>query len=382
MQTKAQAQTASRNRPVPEARRRSRPLRCEEEGGFWFITTRTIEERFWLHPILSSGLSRLNHKGRRFAKHLERLYHRRVVKMVNDANRRMGPHQPQLTVEVAKRMLKGLVGSALARAQQNCLKHGADVQVFAFVAMSNHVHLVVRTAGKNLAKFMGYFKARVADGINYLTGRRGPLFARRYDAQPIQNLNAAAERIAYTVDNPRKANLVAHHDEWPGQLLCYGLGETDQPVFEYLARTDWRRDRRRTGLDEFFTSITLTLSPLPHLTDIERNEYKRMVEGWIRELEQETDDQQRKGPKPKSSSTKAPLGVEKVIATPFAHRPAQPSFRRRPYSFGTPEERHRYREACNIKYAAHEDASRIFLTTDRTVTFPEGMYPPPIVQAA
>jgi REP element-mobilizing transposase RayT len=378
MQTQAQALIASAKKPVPEERRPSRPLRIEEVGGFWFITTRTIEERFWLHPILSSGLTRLNRKGRTFAKSLERLYHRRVVKMVQAANRRMGPHQPRLTVEVAKRMLKDLVGSALARAQEHSREQGAEVQVFAFVAMSNHVHLVVRTAGKNLASFMGYFKARVAEGINYLTGRRGPLFARRYDAQSIRNLNAAAERIAYTVDNPRKAKLVAHHDDWPGQLLCYGLGDTDQPTFEYLARTDWHRDRRRKGIDEYFATATLTLSPLPQLTYLERDEYARMVEGWIGELEQEATDQQRKGPKPKTTER----DIEKLLDVPFEHRPAHAAFKKRPYAFGTPEEKRQYYGACCAKYARHRGTSLLFRTIDRTVAFPEGMYPPPLLQAA
>lgn len=375
MQTQEQA---SRHRKVPEARRRSRPLRIEEAGGFWFISTRTIEERFWLHPILSSGLARLNHKGRRFAKHLERLYHRRVVQIVNNANRRFGQHQPQLTVDIVKRAFKGLVGSALARAQQHCRKHGSEVQVFAFVAMSNHVHLVVRTAGKNLARFMGYFKARVADGINYLTGRRGPLFARRYDAQPIRNLDAAAGRIAYTVDNPRRAKLVTHRDDWPGLLLCFGLGDTDQPSFEYLARTDWHRDKRRKGIDQFFTSVTLTLSPLPHLADLERDAYRRMVEGWIGDLDQDAECPEQKGPKPKS----AVIGIDKVLVTPFEHRPQHPSFKKRPYAFGTPEDKRQYYEACARKHALYDAASHAFRTTDRTVVFPDGMYPPPIAQAA
>ncbi len=350
----------------------------EEAGALWFISTRTIEERFWLHPILSSGLARLNHKGRRVAKHLERLYHRRVVQIVNSANRRMGPHQARLTVDIVTRALKGLVGAALARAQKHCRQQGSEVQVFAFVAMSNHVHMVVRTAGKNLASFMGYFKARVADGINYLTGRRGPLFARRYDAQPIRNLDAAAGRIAYTVDNPRRAHLVAHHDDWAGQLLCYGLGDTDQPTFEYLARTDWHRERKRKGVDQFFTTITLTLSPLPDLTELERDAYRHMVESWIGDLEHEAEGQERKGPKPKT----AVLGIDKILQTPFEHRPQRPSFKKRPYAFGTPDDKRQYYEACSHKYALYDAASHAFRTTDRTVAFPEGMYPPPIAHAA
>ncbi len=354
-----------------------RPLRIEQPGALWFVTTRTIEERFWLHPILSCGLAGLNRHGQRMTKKLERLYHQRVVKMVHAANRRMGPHQPRLTVPIAKRMLKDLVGAALARAQEHCRKHNTEVDLFAFVAMSNHVHLVLRTRHKALSMFMGYFKARVAEGINYLTGRRGPLFARRYDAQPILNEHAAAGRVAYTVDNPRKAKLVEHHDDWAGALLCFGLHDTDHPTFEYLARTGWHKARGDEDADlaNFFETITLTLSPLPHLTDVGRRDYKRMVEGWIHDLEHEATNNQRKGPKQS-------ITLETLVSTPFEHRPDTPSFSKRPYAFGTAEEKRDHRNACSLKYAAHRDASIEFRTANRNVTFPDGMYPPPLVVAA
>lgn len=370
-------------RPNTSPLRRCRPLRIEEPAAIWFVTTRTIEERFWLHPILTCGSSRLNHHARRVCKRLDLLYHRRVVKLVDAANRRMGPHQPPLTVELAKRMLKDLVGAALARAQEKCREDGVEVDLFAFVAMSNHLHLVLRTHGKNLAKFMGYFKARVAEGINYLTGRRGPLFCRRYDAQRILNDHAGADRVAYVVDNPRNANVVTHHSEWPGVLLCYGLDDTDQPTFEYLQRTAWHKAGRPKDVDRFFATVTLKLSPLPHLTGVARAEYKQMVEGWIRDLEQHATANTRASGHPAANTQRQPaLGVEAILNTPFEHRPRKPTFRRRPYAFGTPEEKREYYAACSIIQAVHCDASAEFLTTNRNARFPNGTYPPPIVYAA
>jgi hypothetical protein len=66
--------------------------------------------------------------------------------------------------------------------------------VFAVVVMSNHLHLVVRAPGKNLAAFMGYFLARVAQTLNLLLGRVGPVFPRRYDAQPILDEEGCTRR--------------------------------------------------------------------------------------------------------------------------------------------------------------------------------------------
>lgn len=362
---------------------RCRPLRIEQPAALWFVTTRTIEERFWLHPILSCGLDSGNRAVRQTSKRLERLYHRRVVALVQSANARMGPHQPRLTIELAKRLLKGAVGSALARAQAHCRDHGLDVDIFAFVAMSNHVHMVVRTHGKNLAAFMGYFKARVTESINYLSGRRGPLFSRRYDAQRILNSRAASGRVAYTIDNPRRAQAVDHHAHWPGLLLCYGLQRSDHPRFEFLARTSWHKARRPEGIHCFIETATLVLTPLPHLTHIERDEYRRMVDDWIGKLERDASHDQR-GDKPRvqHSHDNGPRGIAAILNTPFEHRPAQAARRRRPYAFGTPHELADYYEACSVITAIHRDASVEFRTRDRNARFPEGTYPPPIVVAS
>ncbi|MCU0671621.1 MAG: hypothetical protein MUE69_02390 [Myxococcota bacterium] len=45
--------------------RRSRPLRCEDPEQLFFVTTRTIEEVFWLDPLLCSRLAPMNREARR-----------------------------------------------------------------------------------------------------------------------------------------------------------------------------------------------------------------------------------------------------------------------------------------------------------------------------
>ena len=52
-------------------KKRCRPLRRESDDRPWFVTTRVIEERFWLHPILSCGAKPLNREARRSCAHLE-----------------------------------------------------------------------------------------------------------------------------------------------------------------------------------------------------------------------------------------------------------------------------------------------------------------------
>ncbi len=367
-------------------RRRCRPLRGEKQGQLYFVTGRVVENRFWLHPILSCCLQPLNHRARRICQVFERKAEREVRKLVDEANKRMGPCQAPLTVPIAKLLLKDMVGACLARAQQHCRENGSgEIELFGFVAMSNHVHLVVRTHGKNLAAFMRYFNSALASGMNYLTGKRGQLFGRRYDAQPILDDDAASGRIAYCIDNPRAAGLVDNHNQWPGQLLCFGLGDTDTPTFKFFNRMKWHKAKRPKNITPYIEDVTLTLSPLPHLNALDRDAYRRNVEGWLTDLQAETDRMQptRSASESKQARDKrAQRRIAKVIALPIGHRPDRAKHKRRPYAFGSADKVAEHRYAMGVVMSLHQESSRRFRTADRNVAFPDGTYAPPITSAA
>lgn len=347
------------------ARRRCRPLRVENDHTLWFITSRTIEERFWLHPLLTSCFKPASRQARRLCERLQRQADKRLVNMVNRANSMRGPLQPKLTLGDAKRIVGGTVASAVARAQQ---KYGT--KVFALVVMSNHIQLVVKTKGKNLGKFMGYIKARIAETINLLTGKRGPLWSRRYDAQPILDDEAAADRVAYCLDNPVDAKLVDRFDSWPGLNLAFGMGESDSINFEYLDRTAWHRAGRPDRLDSFYRTATLQLSPLPKLEGMERSVVRESVSSWLGRRCQK---RERSGSVP---------GIEGVFAAAFESRPDKPNRSRRPYAFGSKDNKAKYYQGVSILYQRYTEASERFRSGQYDVHFPDGMYRPPIPIAA
>ena len=113
-------------------------------------------------------------------KRLERRADRRLRKLVEKRNRHRRPSQPEFDVKSVKRMLRGLVGAALARAQEL-----TGVEIYAVVVMSNHLHLVVRTPNKNLSLFMRHVKAFITTKINTITGESGTKWQGRYNAQPV-----------------------------------------------------------------------------------------------------------------------------------------------------------------------------------------------------
>jgi len=364
-----------------QIKKRCRPLRRESDDCPWFVTTRVIEERFWLHPILSCGAKPVNREARRACAHLERHSDKRLAQFVKRTNARRRPNEVEMTLEYARVIVRDLVGSALARAQE---RYGA--QVFGLVVMSNHLHLVCQTRGKNLAKFVGYLKARIADAINMITGKRGPLWARRYDAQPILDDAACAERVGYTANNPRAANLVDDPQLWPGLSLAYGTTEEQELTFTYFDRTAWQRAKRPNDIGPFMKQATLVLSPIPSCEGMSPELYRQSLQTWI-------DDAQDKH-QAKSGQTDAEgaalarrhpskaLGIDGVVRASVEQRPRSPSFSRRPYAFGTPEAVRAHRHAMFAVMAEYDQCGDRYRSGEWHVGFPEGTYRPPMMQAA
>ena len=340
-------------------RRRSRPLRVEEPERLFFVTTRTLEEVFWLHPLLSSRLKPVNREARRVVDAKRAKLRKKLERLVAGANRRRPENQPKLTVEEAEKLAADLVSSALARAQEHCAKDGLPpVEVFAAVVMSNHLHLVVRAPGKNLAAFMGYFLARVAQSLNLLLGRVGPVFPRRYDAQPVLDEEAAAGRIKYVLENPKKAGLVRCFTEWPGFVAVAGLHDGDVLETQHFDRSAWQLAKRPAERARYWRRGRLHLSRLPGMESFSRAAYLATVKSWC-----------------DSRPAERCLGVEGVLEADVNQRPKKPKRSRRPYAFGRPEQVDAYRAASRLRYAAY-DASRALAKLGGRVEWPEGMYAP------
>jgi len=358
-------------------KRRSRPLRLESDQHLWFVTSRVVEARYWLHPILSCGLKPPNRAARRISRRHERLLDERLLRCISEANARRGPNQPELTLPIARRIAQGAVGSAFARAQR---RYGT--KIFGLVVMSNHLHALVQTKGKNLALFMRDVKSAITSTINLLTGKRGTLWHRRYDAQAVVDDFGAAERHGYMTDNPRKAGLVDDPTQWPGLNLAYGLGDADELPFEYLDRTAWHDAGRPEDLTPFFRTSTLTLSPLPSCEGMPREVYRASLQSWVEAAHAKTVAAAGTPNSSRERTRRAVVGVEKVVTAAFETWPKKPARSERPYVFGLPDACRTYTAASIALGHEHCERSKRYRAGDASVTFPPGMYPPPLLQAA
>lgn len=148
----------------------------------------------------------------------------------------------------------------------------SDVELFAYVFMPNHLHLVVRQGNAPLHRFMQPLLRRMALLVQKSRRREGHVFERRYRDHLCGSPGHLRNAIVYTHLNPVRAGLVARPEEYAwsshrawthsgpaadGRLQPTTLHSVAQ-VFasapdrttgelraDYLAFQEWRRSRDR-----------------------------------------------------------------------------------------------------------------------------------------
>jgi REP element-mobilizing transposase RayT len=101
--------------------------------------------------------------------------------------------------------LLGLLSHAAREQRWTCL---------AYCLMSNHYHLLVRTADSNLSSGIGWVHTRYVRRFNGRLGRRGHLFGERYHDRRVESDEHLVAAAAYVVLNPVRAGVVARPEEW------------------------------------------------------------------------------------------------------------------------------------------------------------------------
>jgi putative transposase len=86
--------------------------------------------------------------------------------------------------------------------------------ITAWVLMSNHFHLVIRTAEPNLSRGMHWLNGRYAGWFNRTHHRSGHLFQGRFHAFPIDEETYLAKVIRYVMLNPVRAAMVERPEKY------------------------------------------------------------------------------------------------------------------------------------------------------------------------
>ena len=225
------------------------PLRMYGESDWWFITSRCFQARMLMTPRLP--------------------------------------------------LVREVCGGVLAQA---AAMHG--VKVYAYVFMSNHVHLVVRARGAQLARFLKYLLGNLSKKLGPLCGGRwwNRFWERRASVAPILGAQALEERVAYVLSHGVKENLVRRATEWEGLHCADQMLDGKPRTFPWFNWTKrWLEGRGESPGPfggrydaQWIEQVELELTPLPgHETESDDERSARVR----RQLEADTQAQTKRGGK-------------------------------------------------------------------------------------
>ena len=112
-----------------------------------------------------------------------------------------------------------------------CLAYAATtfgIDVHAFVALGNHIHLVCTDPAGVLPDFMQCLDLLVAKNVNAFRGRWECLWTPgSYSAVRLETPDDVLAKIVYVLANPLRAGLVSHAKDWKGPTsVRWAYGET------------------------------------------------------------------------------------------------------------------------------------------------------------
>jgi REP element-mobilizing transposase RayT len=108
-------------------------------------------------------------------------------------------------------------------------RHNRVYDLDAFCVMPNHVHVVYIPLRKEddsyhaLSAIMQSLKGRTASKANLLLGRKGDFWQHESYDHVVRDETEWRRIITYVVNNPVKANLVEHWQDWPWTYCKYPL---------------------------------------------------------------------------------------------------------------------------------------------------------------
>jgi len=183
--------------------------------------------------------------------------------------------------EEVNELILGIVGRAQA-------KYG--VELFAFVFLSNHLHMLMRVLGvEQMALFNGFVKGNIARELGVVHQWRERFWGRRYHHAPVKDTEAAQiKRFRYVLSNSCKEGLVRSPLDWPGVTSARALynGETELKGRWFDRTTQYRAGAKRGDLD--YSSVeTVKLSPMPFLADYSAGDQHQFMIDAVRQVEQE-----------------------------------------------------------------------------------------------
>jgi REP element-mobilizing transposase RayT len=107
---------------------------------------------------------------------------------------------------------------------EGCERFG--IELFGYVLMPNHYHLLIRTRQANLSRAMHWFSGTYTRRFNNRHGRSGHLFQGRFKSMLVQNDAYVLQLSCYIHRNPLRAGLVQRLADYPwSSYSVYAYGQ-------------------------------------------------------------------------------------------------------------------------------------------------------------
>ena len=242
-----------------------------------------------------------------------------------------------------------------------------NITVFAFTAMSNHIHVVVRDNDGNLPEFLAHFYKMVAKVLNVHWERTENLWSNEQaSAVRLVQDNDRFEKILYTLVNPIVDHLVDRVQEWPG-MTSYGDMLRGKPIKVTRPPGYFREDGPM--LDEY----VLQLGRPDGFEDLTHKQWTGKLETAVRAVE----DEAREARTNSKALRKRFVGRKGVLAAKHTDSSKRVETRSelRPNVACLNRER-RIIELAEIErfQRAHHHARIDWSAGNRTIVFPRGTY--------
>jgi REP element-mobilizing transposase RayT len=254
-----------------------------------------------------------------------------------------------------------------------------EVEIFAYVFMSNHFHLLVRARNLNLSAFMHDFQRELAARINRHRNRKGTVFPRPFDAPKVIGDEMFLEKLKYIVNNPCLSGLVRRPEDWPG-VSSWESHQTGQVqvgrLIDYKELRRLRRKERTTPREEAMRHDELTLATPPMWGDESDEDVCEQVTTLIEEQATELQ-------KERARKRKKVVGPTKVMRKPFRYIPPDPKCSPRVKCLSADADKKReYLEERMTTVDAYKRAMGRWREGKSKVQFPDGTFRPGLCRCA
>lgn len=238
--------------------------------------------------------------------------------------------------------------------------HVYEIELFAYVFMSNHFHLIIRGLPEKIPRFVGWLKREIARAVGRKLKRwLGSFWSRRYDAAAVIDDQALRDRLTYIATHGVKENLVERATDWPG-LHCI-------EALVHAGSSDVGSAKPKGEAAEEHARDWLSLSRLPEWTGLSEKRYQAVIREVLTQAERSALLESKAEP-PRSLKDVSPQHLGPPLKTgpaPMCHA----STKRMRTWF-----RNRYREFR----AAYRRASHKYRLGRSDVEFPPGAFKPSV----